>query len=1067
MAVTLQSLTDGTNEDARFLVTVGSAGEEWYNAGTSVGSLSGDADLPPLIGRVRWRSSTLTFNRAAGESVNMSTYQSGAFGKRLFLAAEDADGNIVLEETRIDQASAGGGFFSFSRGNIANSFEDLFDALGIGDLALFVFADADSVEIAADPSGAPTASFTHIVSNLTVQFTDTSSGSPTSWDWDFGDGTPNSSAQNPTHVYASAGTRTVELTATNDDGSDTFTSSITTTNPPPPAPVASFTDNTTFLAVDFTDTSTGTPTSWSWAFGDGATSTDQNPSHTYATDGDYDVTLVATNAGGSNSSTRTITVAAAPPVAPVAAFTHAAVNLTVTFTDTSTETPTSWLWDFGDGTTSTNQNPVHTFATVGSHTVSLVATNAGGSSTDSQVIVVSLKPTTPDPPTLTPHDTTLTADWQYPVETGGSAIERSTIRWRRRGNADWKTAETAYRLFLIPNLENGITYEVQVQVHNRTQSSSFSTGAFDAPVARIGHKQIEGHRIYFLEGYDGYMKQAFSFEPDLPYRYRVGFEYGDENIPGSGPVYDDGIRYDQPAGPTYGLQREWHPMAYGFRYDTGEVYTEEESVSFARLNNWRLGIDKLASKSAEGFAGMWVEITQDVHSWNLNFADVHSFRLHSGRVYLKEEAAERWTPGVETSHNLDSSFLIAFTVMTQKREIHFHTAIGEYINGALELKSWMTNRVQERLTTNEFITEVQQRSRDVYTLVSTQRQVKRAATGAAHQAEIASINRQSAELTLNKSESTHRIIMLPETLRAVEQDRALLARTTAIADAATERKRIADETLRLQIDNTPQAIKDLIEFSREDELTWTELLAMLNEPQETLAKGRDNDEKFIPPPDRLTLGQAMTAVTNLRAGFSGEIPNGQIGGVGPYDVGHLSQEIESAIPVGDHPGTVINQLKASSRQRYTIFQYFSPLPGLPDIEDYVQYPSLEDTEHDEEVRRWGSRPWQMPQWLGVKPDDRIEELRRFHNKFRPQIWEVSVQATTLEQMQAIYLRPFKFRGISPFSPREETEIIATPIAMSLWSNGWRIRAWYACAENNIRQVWILGRSTLGQDTAPA
>ncbi len=70
---------------------------------------------------------------------------------------------------------------------------------------------------------------------------------------------------------------------------------------------------------------------------------------------------------------------------PVASFTYAAQNdgtpLTVQFTDTSTNTPTSWAWNFGDGTTSTLHNPSHTFSTIGTFTISLVATNASGSST--------------------------------------------------------------------------------------------------------------------------------------------------------------------------------------------------------------------------------------------------------------------------------------------------------------------------------------------------------------------------------------------------------------------------------------------------------------------------------------------------------------------------------------------------------------------------------------------------------------------------------------------------------------------------------------------------------------
>jgi monoamine oxidase len=53
----------------------------------------------------------------------------------------------------------------------------------------------------------------------------------------------------------------------------------------------------------------------------------------------------------------------------------------VTFTDTSSNTPTSWSWDFGDTGSSTNQNPVHQYASAGTYTVSLTATNANGSHT--------------------------------------------------------------------------------------------------------------------------------------------------------------------------------------------------------------------------------------------------------------------------------------------------------------------------------------------------------------------------------------------------------------------------------------------------------------------------------------------------------------------------------------------------------------------------------------------------------------------------------------------------------------------------------------------------------------
>jgi len=57
---------------------------------------------------------------------------------------------------------------------------------------------------------------------LRVFFTDVSSNTPTSWFWDFGDGT-NSTLQNPDHTYTKSGFKTVALTATNSAGSNVTT----------------------------------------------------------------------------------------------------------------------------------------------------------------------------------------------------------------------------------------------------------------------------------------------------------------------------------------------------------------------------------------------------------------------------------------------------------------------------------------------------------------------------------------------------------------------------------------------------------------------------------------------------------------------------------------------------------------------------------------------------------------------------------------------------------------------------------------------------------------------------
>jgi PKD repeat protein len=224
---------------------------------------------------------------------------------------------------------------------------------------------------------------------MTVQFTDSSTGSITSRSWTFGDG-GTSTAQNPSHTYNSTGTFTVALTVTGPGGSDTETKTgyIVVTEA---AAVANFSSNAASgyrpLTVNFTDDSTGNVTSWSWSFGDGGTSTAQNPSHTYTGTGTFTVSLTVTGPGGTDTKTMTdyISVTEAPPVAGFSGTpTTGNRPLNVQFTESSTGSITSRSWTFGDGGTSTAQNPSHTYNAAGTYTVSLTVTGPGGSDTETK-----------------------------------------------------------------------------------------------------------------------------------------------------------------------------------------------------------------------------------------------------------------------------------------------------------------------------------------------------------------------------------------------------------------------------------------------------------------------------------------------------------------------------------------------------------------------------------------------------------------------------------------------------------------------------------------------------------
>ncbi len=123
---------------------------------------------------------------------------------------------------------------------------------------------------------------------LPVQFTDTSTGEPTSWAWDFGDGAT-SIVENPSHTFASEGSFDVALTASNDAGSNTASRALTVG--PASACVVSCSATApatadlgvpaSFQATASASNCTGA-VGYSWTFGDGGTSDVANPTYTYS-----------------------------------------------------------------------------------------------------------------------------------------------------------------------------------------------------------------------------------------------------------------------------------------------------------------------------------------------------------------------------------------------------------------------------------------------------------------------------------------------------------------------------------------------------------------------------------------------------------------------------------------------------------------------------------------------------------------------------------------------------------------------------------------------------------------
>ena len=166
----------------------------------------------------------------------------------------------------------------------------------------------------------PVAAFTPTCTNLGCSFDGSASadadGSIASYAWTFGDGATGT-GPTATHTYAVAGTLTVSLTVTDDQGATgAISQSVTVTAPPAQPPSVSYKQNCTYLACTFDGSASAakdgaTITAYAWDFGDGTTGIGVTPSHTYAAPGPYVVTLTVTDSNTKSAFlTNTVTVTA-------------------------------------------------------------------------------------------------------------------------------------------------------------------------------------------------------------------------------------------------------------------------------------------------------------------------------------------------------------------------------------------------------------------------------------------------------------------------------------------------------------------------------------------------------------------------------------------------------------------------------------------------------------------------------------------------------------------------------------------------------------------------------------
>ncbi len=214
-----------------------------------------------------------------------------------------------------------------------------------------------------------------------------SKGSITEWEWDYGDGkteTYTSYKDSVLHVYSSAGTYMVSLkvyaTVNNIPFSNTYDSIVQIYRPP----VADFgfsnaCTNQEVYFTDSTQTSDSNLSGWQWTFNDPYSTANfsglQNPVHLYDSTGSFPAQLIVTDFNNCHDTiTKPVVVNATPVVAFNVSYNYNGITGQVLLNNTSTGA-SSYLWSFGDGNTSTDANPVYQYASVGVFKIFLTATS--------------------------------------------------------------------------------------------------------------------------------------------------------------------------------------------------------------------------------------------------------------------------------------------------------------------------------------------------------------------------------------------------------------------------------------------------------------------------------------------------------------------------------------------------------------------------------------------------------------------------------------------------------------------------------------------------------------------
>lgn len=378
------------------------------------------------------------------------------------------------------------------------------------------------------------AAVTNVCEGLTANFYSSISANDTiaTYEWDFGDGSPRSTAALPSHTYNTAGTYPVKLTYTTTRGCKGTVNSydaIRVYKKPIPdfsSPEAPQICGNNWVHFNAT---TNVGQDFSWNFGDGGYGNAQYTAHSYREPGTYSVTLTVSNGGCTETVTKNAYITA---VEPFPRFTMQGIDCDhrteIGFDENSIGPITSWKWNWGDGkenTYTTKTSPVkHEYGRTGVYQVKLTVTDGTCTSSDSMTINVYA----PSPITITSDKSTLCSN--ETLKTSVTSIDRSiygtySYSWFSSdgtiGYWDYYTYDNARFVNLKPGKDT-IRY-VAYNLQGCTDSSNKVVVDVHGPVAKFLSPDIQECRGTEL---------TFTDQTDITYGKPIkswSWDFGDGN----------------------------------------------------------------------------------------------------------------------------------------------------------------------------------------------------------------------------------------------------------------------------------------------------------------------------------------------------------------------------------------------------------------------------------------------------------------------------------------------------------------------------------------------------------